>query len=152
MPEVPDLRSLAAMWRKKRRMQRKKDEESVPGALTWRERFEAGETLDEDDVDEHPTLDVSNAFAVFKSGQVHQHKVSVGDLVQCERLHRREAGDKVVFGTVLLVGTKEFTIIGKPTVPYAKVKATVEQQTLTGELLSFKYKPRRRQSRFLRKR
>jgi len=97
-------------------------------------------------------VDMKNAFAVFKSSPIHQHKVTVGDLVQCEKLHRREAGDKIVFGTVLLVGTRQFTAIGKPTVPQAKVKATVEQQTLTGEMLHFKYKSKRKQSKFLRQR
>lgn len=97
-------------------------------------------------------LKTDNAFAIFQTSPIHQHKVTVGDLVQCEKLHRREAGEKVVFGTVLLVGTRTFTIIGKPTVPYAKVKATIEQQTLTRELLHFKYKSRRKQSKFLRKR
>jgi len=99
-----------------------------------------------------PKLDMSEAFAVFKSSVMHQHKVTVGDLVQCEKLHRREAGEKLVFGTVLLVGTKMFTIIGKPTVAYAKVKATVEQQTLAKEMLTFKYRAKGRQSRFLRRR
>merc|ERR1712066_53912 len=42
--------------------------------------------------------------------------------------------------------------IGKPTVPYAKVKATIEQQTLAGEILSYKDKPRKKQQRFLRRR
>jgi len=91
-------------------------------------------------------------FCVFKSSVYHQHKVTVGDIVQAEKLHRREAGEKVVFGTVLLVGSKDFTILGKPTVPYAKVKATIEQQTLTGETLAFWYKPRRKQSKFYRRR
>lgn len=91
-------------------------------------------------------------FCVFKSSVYHQHKVTVGDIVQAERLHRRDAGEKVVFGTVLLVGSKDFTILGKPTVPYAKVKATVEQQTLTKEMLAFWYKPRRKQSHFYRRR
>jgi len=102
-----------------------------------------------------PKLDKSlqkGAFAVFKSGVMHQHKVTVGDIVQIEKLHRREAGEKVVFGTVLLVGTRDFTIIGKPVVPYAKVKATIEQQTLCREMLTFKYRPGGRQSRFLRRR
>jgi len=91
-------------------------------------------------------------FCVFKSSVLHQHKVTVGDLVQAEKLHRREAGEKVVFGTVLVVGSKDFTILGKPTVPYAKVKATIEQQTLTKEMLAFWYKPRRKQSHFYRRR
>ncbi|GFE53526.1 50S ribosomal protein L21 [Babesia ovis] len=89
-------------------------------------------------------------FCVFKSSVMHQHKVTKGDLVQIERLKRRSAGDKVTFGTVLLVGSKDWTIIGKPTVPYAKVEATVEQQTLCGEQLSFRYRKSRRISRFLR--
>lgn len=99
-----------------------------------------------------PDLNVQDAFAVFKSSAHHQHKVTVGDLVQAEKLHRREAGEKVVFGTVLLVGTKEFTVIGKPTVPYAKVHATIEQQTLAGEMLVFKYRARKKQSKFWRRR
>merc|ERR1712190_465487 len=97
-------------------------------------------------------LNASEMFAVFKSSVIHQHKVTVGDLVQCEKLNRREAGEKVVFGTVLLVGSKDFTIIGKPVVPYAKVKATVEQQTLARDMLVFRYLAGRKQSKFLRKR
>jgi len=99
-----------------------------------------------------PRVDTSNAFAVFKTSQIHQHKVTVGDLVQCEKMHRKVAGDKVVFGTVLLVGSKDFTILGKPTVPYAKVVGTVEQQTLTGEMLTYKYKPKKKQQAFYRRR
>lgn len=99
-----------------------------------------------------PRVDTSDAFAVFKSSIRHQHKVTIGDLVQCEKLHRRDAGDKITFGTVLLVGSKDFTIIGKPTVPYAKVRATIEQQTLSRECLTYKYKAKRKQQRFLRRR
>ena len=91
-----------------------------------------------------------DVFAVMKSSHRLQHKVTVGDIIQTEKLHRREAGDKVTFGTVLLVGAKDYTIIGKPTVPYAKVHCTVEQQTLSKEMISFYYKPRRRMSRFMR--
>eukprot|EP00371_Babesia_bovis_P003415 XP_001612062.1 hypothetical protein [Babesia bovis T2Bo] len=97
----------------------------------------------------------TDMFCVFKSS------VTKGDLVQIEKLKRKAAGkvlckflafsgDKVTFGTVLLVGSKDWTIIGKPTVPYAKVEATIEQQTLCGEQLSFRYRKSRRISRFLR--
>jgi large subunit ribosomal protein L21 len=95
-------------------------------------------------------IDEKNMFAVIKSSHRLQHKVTVGDIIQTEKMHRREAGDKLIFGTVLLVGGKDFTIIGKPTVEYCKVHCTVEQQTLTKEVVSFYYKPRRRMSRFLR--
>lgn len=98
-------------------------------------------------------LDTKTAFAVFKSSVFHQHKVTVGDLVQAERIPRRDAGEKLTFGTVLLVGSKNYTILGKPVVPYAKVKATVEQQTLTRECLVFKYRSKGgSQSKFYRRR
>ncbi|CBZ52469.1 hypothetical protein NCLIV_022580 [Neospora caninum Liverpool] len=89
-------------------------------------------------------------FCVMKSNVSTQHKVTAGDLIQAEKLHRKQAGDKVVFGTVLLVGSRDWTIIGKPTVPFAKVEATVEEQTLAGETLSFFYRKSRRVSRFRR--
>ncbi|ANQ10516.1 Ribosomal protein [Plasmodium coatneyi] len=89
-------------------------------------------------------------FCIFKSNFISEHKVTIGDIVQTEKLHRRKAGDVIYFGTVLLVGSKDFTIIGKPTVPYCRVKATIEQITLSKEILSFRYKKVRRSSRFLR--
>lgn len=95
-------------------------------------------------------LDLRDAFCVFKSSSRLQHKVTVGDLVQTERIKRKEAGDKIVFGTVLLAGSKDWTIIGKPTVPYARVHCTIEQQTLSKEMLVYMYKARRRVSRFKR--
>ncbi|SBS89606.1 ribosomal protein, putative [Plasmodium malariae] len=94
--------------------------------------------------------DKKDLFCIFKSNFINEHKVTVGDIVQTEKMHRRKAGDVVYFGTVLFVGSKNFSIIGKPTVPYCKVKATIEQITLSKEILSFRYKKVRRSSRFLR--
>lgn len=51
-----------------------------------------------------------------------------------------------------MVGGRSFTAIGKPTVPWARVKATVEQQTAAGEKLVFKYKAKRRSHHFWRRR
>ncbi|CDJ42264.1 hypothetical protein, conserved [Eimeria tenella] len=96
------------------------------------------------------SYDPKEIFCVFKSSASAQHKVTVGDLVQTEKLHRKQAGDKVVFGTVLIAGTREWTVLGKPTVPFVRVKGVIEQQTLCGETLSFRYKKTRRSSRFLR--
>ncbi len=95
-------------------------------------------------------LNLKDVFCVFKSSSRLQHKVTVGDIVQTERMKRKEAGDKVVFGTVLLAGSKDWTIIGKPTVPYARIHCTIEQQTLSKEMLVYMYKSRRRVSRFKR--
>lgn len=92
------------------------------------------------------------SFAVFKSSPYHQHKVTVGDVVQAERIKRREAGEKIIFGTVLMVGTRNFTAIGKPTIQNARVHCTVEQQTICRDLLVFKFRPRKRQSHFRRHR
>ncbi|KAL8273654.1 hypothetical protein Esti_002476 [Eimeria stiedai] len=89
------------------------------------------------------SYDPKEIFCVFKSSVSAQHKASSADsdLVQTEKLHRKQAGDKVVFGTVLLAGTRKWTLLGKP---------TLDSCTLAGETLSFRYKKTRRSSRFLR--
>ncbi|SCP06196.1 mitochondrial ribosomal protein L21 precursor, putative [Plasmodium ovale] len=94
--------------------------------------------------------DKKDLFCIMKSNFKNEHKVTIGDIIQTEKLHRKKAGDVIYFGTVLLVGSKNFTIIGKPTVPYCRVKATIEQITLSNEILSFRFKKVRRSSRFLR--
>ncbi|SBT57813.1 ribosomal protein, putative [Plasmodium ovale wallikeri] len=94
--------------------------------------------------------DKKDLFCILKSNFINEHKVTIGDIIQTEKIHRKKAGDVIYFGTVLLVGSKNFTIIGKPTVPYCRVKATIEQITLSNEILSFRFKKVRRSSRFLR--
>lgn len=98
----------------------------------------------------HILKDTKDMFCIFKSNFINEHKVTIGDIVQTEKLHRRKAGDVVYFGTVLFAGSKDFSIIGKPTIPYCKVKAVIEQITLSQEILSFRYKKVRRSSTFLR--
>ncbi|CAD7936739.1 unnamed protein product [Amoebophrya sp. A120] len=87
---------------------------------------------------DHIAKNQQDLFAIFKSNIYLQHKVTIGDLVQTEKLRMRRAGEKVIFGTVLFVGGRSFSIIGKPTVPYARVHCTIEQQTLAGEKLVFR--------------
>ncbi|CDR97404.1 50S RIBOSOMAL PROTEIN L21, putative [Babesia bigemina] len=89
-------------------------------------------------------------FCVFKSSAMHQHKAPISRWVSSVLKRQLNTGEKVTFGTVLLVASRDWTIIGKPTVPYAKVEATIEQQTLCGEQISFRYRKSRRISRFLR--
>jgi len=119
-------------------------------AFLWHKHMPHREALP----DKPPPIkfDPSEAFAIFKSSVKNQHKVTVGDIVQAEKIHRREAGEQVTFATVLMVGNKDFTCFGKPTIPYARVKCTIEQQTLSGDQLVFKYKPRRRVQNFHRHR
>lgn len=89
-------------------------------------------------------------FAVFKPDFIRQLKVSVGDLVQTERLRYRQAGDSLVFGTVLCAGTRHWTLIGKPTIPYVKVHCTIEQMTLARETIVYQKRAKRRNYYFRR--
>ena len=81
-------------------------------------------------------------FAVIKTGGK-QYKVSEGDLLDVEKLDKKE-GEEVVFNEVLLVEDDE-TKIGKPTVEKASVKAEVVKQDREDKKIVYKYKPKKRQ-------
>ena len=51
-----------------------------------------------------------------------QFKVVADDQVICEHLNGYDINDHIVFDKVLLVGTKDYTSIGRPFVETAKVK------------------------------
>jgi len=80
-------------------------------------------------------------FAVLRIAGI-QYKVSKDDLIVAEKLPY-EVGTQVVFDSVLLVGTPMYTEIGRPIVQSAKVYASVEEQTLSEKVLSFKKKRRK---------
>jgi large subunit ribosomal protein L21 len=63
-------------------------------------------------------------FAVIETGGK-QYKVSVGELVQIEKIADKKVGDKVVFDKVLLVDNGTDTTIGMPYIDGASVEATV---------------------------
>ena len=50
---------------------------------------------------------------------------------------------KSSYNDVLLIGTKDQTIVGRPLIPNAKVIATVEEQTRDKKLIVFKKKKRK---------
>jgi ribosomal protein L21 len=52
-----------------------------------------------------------------------QHKVCVDDKVISEKLGDYDINDSIVFEKVLMIGTKDFTAIGRPFVLKAKVFA-----------------------------
>jgi len=77
-----------------------------------------------------PTVVIPNSelFAVINiNGQ--QFKVAQGDLVMANRIRGVEVGDQLQLDQVLLVGSRDFSVIGRPFVTDAKVLVTVEEQT-----------------------
>lgn len=60
----------------------------------------------------------------------------------CELLDL-EVGSQVEFEDVLLVGTKDYTCVGRPTVTRARVLATIEETSQTEKTLIFKKRRRK---------
>lgn len=58
-----------------------------------------------------------------------QRQVTKDDLIVAEKVKGAEVGTTLEMKEVLLVGTPEDTIVGRPLVPGAMVKLFVEQQT-----------------------
>jgi len=72
-----------------------------------------------------------------------QFKVLKGDRVMVNYMAKAEIGQKLEFDRVLLVGTRDYTLLGLPTVAQAKVVATVEQHTQLAKVIVFKKKRRK---------
>jgi large subunit ribosomal protein L21 len=83
-------------------------------------------------------------YAVIKTGGK-QYRVAKDDIVTIERV-AGEAGAKVEFTEVLMVGSGESVKVGTPTVAGAKVTAELVDQTRGLKLIAFK-KRRRKNSR-----
>jgi large subunit ribosomal protein L21 len=83
-------------------------------------------------------------YAVIKTGGK-QYRVSANDVLTLEKLDG-EAGGKIEFTEVLMIGTGADVKVGKPTVAGAKVVAELVEQTRGPKLIAFK-KRRRKNSR-----
>ena len=97
---------------------------------------------------DHPVVGESvpecNAmFAVVGLGGK-QHKVTSGDILMTAKLKGIDVGTTLDVKSVLLVGGRDFTMIGKPHIAEAVVKATVQEQTQTAKTMVFKMKKRKR--------
>jgi large subunit ribosomal protein L21 len=79
-------------------------------------------------------------FAVIETGGK-QYRVAEGDVIEVERLPGAD-GDTVEFGRVLMVQELNETVIGKPTVPNAKVSARIMGQFRAAKIHGFKFKPK----------
>ncbi|CAM9581622.1 unnamed protein product [Ectocarpus fasciculatus] len=83
-------------------------------------------------------------FAVIRLGNT-QHKVTKDDVIVAEKLVG-DIGTTLEIADVLLVGTRESTLVGRPTVPGATVKLFVEEQTRDKKVIVLK-KRRRKSSK-----
>ena len=83
-------------------------------------------------------------YAIIKTGGK-QVKVEVGQAIYVEKLDV-EAGEKVVFDEVILVGG-ETTKVGATIISGATVEGTVEKQGKQKKVVTFKYKPKKHSHR-----
>ncbi|GLE07077.1 hypothetical protein PINS_up021347 [Pythium insidiosum] len=86
-------------------------------------------------------------FAVIKLGGT-QYKVTQGDVVVSEKIKHAKVGEIMDIDDVLLLGNVNQTIVGRPLVDGAKVRARVEEQTLDAKIDIFKKKRRKNYRRW----
>ncbi|KDO24791.1 hypothetical protein SPRG_20824 [Saprolegnia parasitica CBS 223.65] len=103
----------------------------------------------------HPQTDATlsasaaagDIFAVVKLGCT-QYKVTQGDVVIAEKIIDAKVGTIMDLNEVLLIGSPNQTIIGRPFITGAKVQARVEEQTLDEKIDIFKKKRRKNYRRW----
>jgi len=88
---------------------------------------------------------IKDSFAVVLVGG-HQYKVTEGDEVMVNKLDAPLLS-QLLLDKVLLVGTKDYTVIGHPILTKAKVLAIVEEQTKAEKIIVFNKKRKARTNR-----
>ncbi|CAG0883875.1 unnamed protein product [Darwinula stevensoni] len=90
----------------------------------------------------------SRLFAVVKMASW-QYKVTVNDLIAPQIWLEADIGDRIVLEKVLLVGGREWSLIGQPILPkdLVRIEATVVEKTLTHTFTSFFMIKRKRHRR-----
>jgi len=84
-------------------------------------------------------------YAIFENGGK-QYKAVPGDSITIDRMIVEE-GTALEFDQVLLISDDGYIQVGTPTVPGAKVTATVEKHFKGKKIIVFKYIPRKRYRR-----
>lgn len=79
-------------------------------------------------------------YAVIKTGGK-QYRVAKDDVIKIEKVDG-EAGDKIEFDEILMVGGDGETVIGEPLVSGAKVTGEVLEQGRASKIIVFKKKRR----------
>ena len=85
-------------------------------------------------------------YAVIVSGGK-QYRVSVGDIIEVDRLQIKDAGVDVLFNTVLLHKTDSETSVGTPTLPDVIVKGLLVENMKGEKLYVSKFKAKVRHRR-----
>lgn len=87
-------------------------------------------------------------FAVVHFGGK-QIRVTDGDLIMIEGVSPVNVGDVIRLEKILLVGSKDFTLLGRPTLrqDLVKIEATVVEKSLTHTKTHFKKKRRKQYMR-----
>lgn len=85
---------------------------------------------------------VPSMFAVALLGGK-QHKVTPGDLFMVTRQQGVDIGEEITLKKIMLVGTRDLSVMGKPYVPGASMVVSVQEHTLTKQIVVFKMKRRK---------
>ena len=72
-----------------------------------------------------------------------QYKVTKDDVIVSDKVVGLEPGEVVEVDAVLLVGTPDYTIVGRPYVRHASVLLQVEEQAKDAKVIVFKKKRRK---------
>jgi ribosomal protein L21 len=94
--------------------------------------------------EDHPLI-----FAVVDFN-AQQHRVVPGDLVMVDSMAQYEIGERIEFNDVMLIGSRDYSVIGRPVVPNTTVTAIVEEHNQTAKVLTFKKRRRKANSARLR--
>ncbi|XP_023212428.1 39S ribosomal protein L21, mitochondrial-like isoform X1 [Centruroides sculpturatus] len=142
------------------------DERAKCGENKYSTRPLAGEIIKPDDVDEKITNEVIEAvnnqiqtgttgrlFAVVQLA-ARQYKITENDLVLLTGNNPMAIGDRIVLEKILLLGSKDFTLVGHPLLSkdQIRIEATVIEKTLSPVVTLFKMKRRKeyRRMKFFR--
>ncbi|KAG9411773.1 39S ribosomal protein L21, mitochondrial [Aphanomyces cochlioides] len=93
------------------------------------------------------SVEAGDVFAVIKLGAT-QFKVTQGDVVIAEKIIDAKVGTIMDIDEVLLIGSPNQTIVGRPFINGAIVQARVEEQTLDKKIDIFKKKRRKNYRRW----
>ena len=116
----------------------------APRAAAWRASSTAATKVLHRDPETPAPASSGDRFAVVRLGGT-QYKITKDDVIVAEKLDVQVGADLVI-DEVLLVGSEAATVVGRPTVPHAKVTCAVEEQTRDAKVVVFK-KRRRQNSR-----
>ena len=95
-----------------------------------------------EDAQESSAIGAGAKFAVFKLSGT-QYKVAVNDVVVSNLIHGYDIGQSIEVSDVLLVGSQNETVVGRPVVEGATVVLDVEEYTKDKKVTIFKKRRRK---------